>query len=290
MAVLVFRDEIVEFLGDPKTVEKTVQDTTPEKPEVPPPVPVVVPMEKESIPFAPLPDVPPSAPQREVVKQATPEAKISPKGPPEVEEKKPVKLSESFGLICTKFERIPSRFRLVSWEGTKKVEIEDLHKIDSSTKKHPRFWLELRVPYKEFMHPTTKESFFRPTILKDPNKRMIAQSFEIKNEALSYSGRVNPIGYLIMKDFKIGGPPYQLTSEMDQPLTSSYFVHFEQDMGPKKFFHDLTGQRNGYKFGGWGYEYKIIKQNFAQNKITVLRKDLKSGRVTEKELSGPTPL
>ena len=115
--------------------------------------------------------------------------------------------------------------------------------------------------------------------MNDPNKRIIAHSFEIKKKALDYSSRMNSIGYLILHDFKIGGPPYQLTSEMETPLTSSYYLHFEQNMGPQKFFHDLTGKKNGYAFGGWGLEYKVIKQNFAQNKITVLRKDLKTGMV-----------
>ena len=294
LAVLVFREQIIEFLGEPMEVEKTVQNTAPPVVEtIPVPVPkteIVKETKTESIPFAPLPSVPKASPvmveetkqvKQEVVKQEASK-------PNQVNESK--KPENSFGLICTKFEKVPSRFRLVGWEGRKKVELEDLSKVDSSTKKHPRIWLRVRVPYKEFMHPTSKESFFRPTTLQDPNKRIIVQSFEVKEEKMSYTGRVNPIGYSILRDFKLGGPPYQITSEMEQPLTTSYYLHFEQNMGPQKFFHDLTGKPFGYKFGGWGLEYKITKQNFAQNKITVLRKEIKTGKLLAKELQGPSSI
>ena len=292
LAILVFREQIVEFLSQPKTEPEpeTVQVIVQ---EVVPPVPKPVEIKKpqtESIPFAPLPDAP-VVPMPTVVADEVKEVKAVGEKPEGLStEKKPPAPEDPFGLICTKFEKIPSRFRLVSWEGTKKVEIEDLSKVDSLTKKNARFWLNLRVPYKEFIHPTSKDSFFKPTTMNDPNKRLIAQSFEIKNEALAYTARINPIGYLILRDFKIGGPPYQVTSEMGKPLTSSYYLNFEQNMGPQKFFHDLTGKHNGYPFGGWNVEYRVVKVNFNQNQITVLRKDLKDGRVIKKELNGPSPL
>lgn len=284
----------MDFLGQPKTEQKEVQDEVTTIVSSPPPqIPAPSKMEPdqpETIPFAPLPDPPPSLPPKELT------TKPSNQPVPVVEEvSSPVDtktqgLGDSFGLICTKFEKVPSRFRLVSWDSAKKVELEDLSKISPSTKKHPKFWIRVRVPYKELIHPTSRESFFRPTTLNDPNKRLIAHSFEIKSEAFDYSSRLNPVGYLILRDFKIGGPPYQMTSKMEEPLTSSYYLHFEQNMGPQKFFHDLTGKRNGHTFGGWGFQYRITKQNFSQNKITVLRKELNTGKLMEKELSGPTSL
>ena len=291
LGVLVFRDQIVDFLGQPKEEQKTVQHIPPTV--VPPPTIENKPIEEpkpDVIPFRPLPDAPVPIAKKEVVQKTE-----------DIEEKKQEVVvpapnlgtensEDIFGLICTKFERIPSRFRLISWEGQKKVELEDLSKFNSKTKSYPRFWLRLRLPYKEFINPSTQESFFRPTNLKDPNKRLIVQSLEIKKEALNYSSRSNSIGYVIMRDFKIGGPPYQITSEMEKPLTTAYTIQFEQSIGPQKFFHDLTGKPNGHPFGGWGFEYKITKQNFAQNKIKVLRKDQKTGRLSSKELEGPSSL
>lgn len=242
--------------------------------------------EPEVIPFTPLPDKMKIAEKEQPLEmvETVPERET-----PSAESKKS-DLGNSFGLICTKFEKIPSRFRLSSWEGTKNVEIEDLSRIDSSTKNHPKFWLKVRVPYKELIHPSSGDSFFKPTSMSDPNKRILVQSFEVRNEALSFTSRTNPIGYLILKDFKIGGPPYQITSQMDAPLSSSYYIHFEQVLGAQKFFHDLTGKRNGHPFGGWGYEYKITRQDFSQNKIKVMRKDLEKGSYVSKELDGPSPL
>jgi len=242
--------------------------------------------EPEVIPFTPLPDKMKIAEKEQPLEmvETVPERET-----PSAESKK-TDLGNSFGLICTKFEKIPSRFRLSSWEGTKNVEIEDLSRIDSSTKNHPKFWLKVRVPYKELIHPSSGDSFFKPTSMSDPNKRILVQSFEVRNEALSFTSRTNPIGYLILKDFKIGGPPYQITSQMDAPLSSSYYIHFEQVLGAQKFFHDLTGKRNGHPFGGWGYEYKITRQDFSQNKIKVMRKDLEKGSYVSKELDGPSPL
>ncbi len=242
--------------------------------------------EPEVIPFTPLPDEMKITEKEQPVEMVE---TVPARETPSAGSKK-TDLGNSFGLICTKFEKIPSRFRLSSWEGTKNVEIEDLSRIDSSTKNHPKFWLKVRVPYKELIHPSSGDSFFKPTSMSDPNKRILVQSFEVRNEALSFTSRTNPIGYLILKDFKIGGPPYQITSQMDAPLSSSYYIHFEQVLGAQKFFHDLTGKRNGHPFGGWGYEYKITRQDFSQNKIKVMRKDLEKGSYVSKELDGPSPL
>jgi hypothetical protein len=288
LGYIVFKKPIDEVLEEPVLSEPVIQSSEPLVQD--PPVKKVAEKSTESgvIPFTPLPDK----------IMATEKVDAKPVEMAEINEEKEIPSTESkksdlgnsFGLICTKFEKIPSRFRLSSWEGTKKVEIEDLSRIDSSTKSHPKFWLKVRVPYKELIHSSSGDSFFKPTSMSDPNKRILVQSFEVRNEALSFTSRTNPIGYLILKDFKIGGPSYQITSEMDAPLSSSYYIHFEQVLGAQKFFHDLTGKRNGHPFGGWGYEYKITRQDFSKNKIKVMRKDLEKGSYVSKELDGPTPL
>ena len=277
-----------ELLEEPVLSEPVIQSGEPVAQDLPAKKIAEKSDEPGVIPFTPLPDqmtVPDKEDAKPVEMGKTDEEKEVPSA-----ETKKSDLQNSFGLICTKFEKIPSRFRLSSWEGTKKVEIEDLSRIDSSTKKHPKFWLKVRVPYKELIHPSSGDSFFKPTSMGDPNKRILVQSFEVRQEALSFTSRTNPIGYLILKDFKIGGPSYQITSEMDAPLSSSYYIHFEQVLGAQKFFHDLTGKRNGHPFGGWGYEYKITRQDFSQNKIKVMRKDLDKGSYMSKELDGPTSL
>ena len=286
LGYLVFEKPGDELLEEPASKDPVVQSSEPVAQDpVAPKIPEKS-VEPEVIPFTPLPDKMKITEKEQPLEmvETVPERET-----PSAESKKS-DLGNSFGLICTKFEKIPSRFRLSSWEGTKNVEIEDLSRIDSSTKNHPKFWLKVRVPYKELIHPSSGDSFFKPTSMSDPNKRILVQSFEVRNEALSFTSRTNPIGYLILKDFKIGGPPYQITSQMDAPLSSSYYIHFEQVLGAQKFFHDLTGKRNGHPFGGWGYEYKITRQDFSQNKIKVMRKDLEKGSYVSKELDGPTSL
>ena len=286
LGYLVFEKPGDELLEELASKDPVVQSSEPVAQD---PVASKIPeksVEPEVIPFTPLPD------KRKITEKEQPVGMVETvpeKEAPSTESKK-TDLGNSFGLICTKFEKIPSRFRLSSWEGTKNVEVEDLSRIDSSTKNHPKFWLKVRVPYKELIHPSSGDSFFKPTSMSDPNKRILVQSFEVRNEALSFTSRTNPIGYLILKDFKIGGPSYQITSQMDAPLSSSYYIHFEQVLGAQKFFHDLTGKRNGHPFGGWGYEYKITRQDFSQNKIKVMRKDLEKGSYVSKELDGPTSL
>jgi hypothetical protein len=288
LGYIVFKKPVDDVLDEPVLSEPVIQSAEPVAQDPALKKIAEKSAESEVIPFTPLPDqmtVPDKEDAKPVEMGKTDEEKEVPSA-----ETKKSDLENSFGLICTKFEKIPSRFRLSSWEGTKKVEIEDLSRIDSSTKKHPKFWLKVRVPYKELIHPSSGDSFFKPTSMSDPNKRILVQSFEVRKEALSFTSRTNPIGYLILKDFKIGGPSYQITSEMDAPLSSSYYIHFEQVLGAQKFFHDLTGKRNGHPFGGWGYEYKITRQDFSQNKIKVMRKDLEKGSYMSKELDGPTSL
>jgi len=286
LGYLIFEKPGDELLEEPASKDPVVQSSEPVIQDLVVPKVIEKVTEPEVIPFTPLPDKMTVAEKEQPVEM---EKTVPEKEAPSTEIKKS-DLGNSFGLICTKFEKIPSRFRLSSWEGTKNIEIEDLSRVDSSTKSHPKFWIKVRVPYKELIRPATGDSFFKPTSMNDPNKRILVQSFEVRKEALSFTSRTNPIGYLILKDFKIGGPSYQITSEMDAPLSSSYYIHFEQVLGAQKFFHDLTGKGNGHPFGGWGYEYKITRQDFSQNKINVMRKDLEKGSYVSKELDGPTPL
>lgn len=192
---------------------------------------------------------------------------------------------DPFGLICTKFERVPSRFRMFSWEGTKKAVLEDLENYDYGTKAYPRYIFNIRQPYKEMRHAKTGKPRFIPCSASDPNKRILLQSINIKQEAQNFSALTKPLAYLVIKDFKYGGTPYQITNMMEKPLTSSYAIEVEQFNGPQKFFHNLTGKPRDYTFGGWGFEYKVIGQNNADRILTIQRKELKTGKITRKEIS-----
>jgi hypothetical protein len=196
-------------------------------------------------------------------------------------------LDSPFGLIITKFERQPSRFRLVSWKGTKKVQIEDLEKYNAVEKTFPRHWIKVGIPYVEWLHPVSKLSTFKPYETGNSKPRIQAISFEIRRQVLSFSGTARDVGFLILKDTKLGGVPYEITNEMKAPLSSSYAIHCQQHIGANKYFHNLSGKRRGYKFGGWGYEYRINHFNFPDRKITVTRKDLKTRKLTQVILSAP---
>ena len=191
---------------------------------------------------------------------------------------------DPFGLVCTEFSRLPSRFRLVGWEGLKKVILEDLENFDHGTKSYPRYSFDLNVPYKELKHAVTGKSRFMICKSNDPNKRLLLLSLNVKYEALSFSAAKKPIAYLVVRDFKLGGPPYQVTNEMEEPLTSSYALEFEQYKGPQKFSYDLTGKPKNYTFGSWGYEYKLISHNFRERSLVVQRKEIRTGRILRKEI------
>jgi hypothetical protein len=239
------------------------------------------PMEEESVvPFEPLPQKKLSKADQEqsegeIVKNKLPD----PRSMVVADYNK-----DPFGLVCTKFSRLPSRFRLVSWEGLKKVILEDLENFDHGTKSYPRYSFELNVPYKELKHAVTGKSRFMICKSNDANKRLQLLSFNVKHEALSFSAAKKPIGYLVVRDFKLGGHPYQITNEMEEPLTSSYALEFEQFKGPQKFSYDLTGKPKNYTFGSWGYEYKLISYNFTERSLVVQRKELRTGRILRKEI------
>ena len=67
LAVLVFKEQILGFLGQTKEEEKVVQDMAPpvmDRPPLQAPVPPPgIPVKPETIPFVPLPNLPPSVPE-----------------------------------------------------------------------------------------------------------------------------------------------------------------------------------------------------------------------------------
>ena len=289
----IFKEKIRGFLSNDEkesleTVEQVPEKSAPKfEPvskveDVSPAVPErSQPMEKKSVvPFEPLPQKKLSKDDQEQSEKKIVNNKLpDPKNMVVADYNK-----DPFGLVCTKFSRLPSRFRLVSWEGVKKVILEDLENFDHGTKSYPRYSFEMNVPYKELKHAVTGKSRFMICKSSDPNKRLLLLSFNVKYEALSFSAAKKPVGYLVVRDFKLGGPPYQLTNEMEEPLTSSYALEFEQFKGPQKFSYDLTGKPKNYTFGSWGYEYKLISHNFTERSLVVQRKELRTGRILRKEI------
>ena len=97
-----------------------------EKVAVPEPVKLKPVTEEEEVPFEPLPQMELSKRMRSPVEEQTAQNKLpDPKKMVVADYNK-----DPFGLVCTKFSRLPSRFRLASWEGTKKVFLEDLENFD----------------------------------------------------------------------------------------------------------------------------------------------------------------
>jgi len=298
LCFVIFKDKMVQFLSDQDSGEldsiTQVKEDAPSsaKESVDEKQPVVVlpkPVEENPVPFDPLPPVEMESGKEEVKAAVKNEANA-------VEEKLPDPRGmviadydkDPFGLICTKFERVPSRFRLLSWEGTKKVVLEDLENYDYGTKAYPRYIFSIRQPYKEMRHAKTGKPRFVPCSASDPNKRILLLSINIKYEAQNFSALTKPLAYLVIRDFKNGGTPYQITNEMEKPLTSSYAIEVEQFNGPQKFLHNLTGKPRNYTFGGWGFEYKLIGQNNSESTLTFQRKELKTGKITRKDITGPS--
>ena len=304
MVFLVFRDQIDQVLaGSTEEPAPVVQSSEPDRaspqlstPEVSVPKPVFVkePMKlpDEEVPFAPLPEMDEEQVlDKEENVQVADSNKAASSMPVSdennTENQLAVNLSNPFGLIITKFERLPSRFRLVSWKGNDLVQLEDLKKFNPIQKTFSRYWLEVGVPYVEWMNPVNKTTVFKPLSDGGSKPSIQAVSFQTQVQVLSYSNTSKTIGYVILKDYKIGGAPYEITNEMKAPLTSSYAVHCQQHIGANKYFHDLSGKRRGYKFGGWGYEFKINHFNFPERKITVTKKDLKTNETTQKIITAP---
>ena len=297
LCFIVFKDRIQAYFSEeePESKEmiaqapaKAVTKSEPamerEKVVVPEPVKPKPMAEEAEVPFEPLPQMDLSKKEEDRVEEQVAQNKLpDPKKMVVADYNK-----DPFGLVCTKFSRLPSRFRLASWEGTKKVFLEDLENFDHLTNAYPRHAFTLNVPYKELKHATTGKSRFMICKSSDPNKRLMLLSLNIKYEALAYSAGKKPIAFLVIKDYKLGGAPYQVTNEMDKPLTSAYALEFEQFNGPQKFFHDLTGKPLRHPFGGWGFEFKILSTNFPDRSISVQRKNQETGKITRKDILGPS--
>ena len=292
LTFIIFKDKIQGFFSEEENVTKApLQDVAKSEPvmerekvvvpELVKPQPMA---EEAEVPFEPLPQMELSKEAEEPVDEQTARNKLpDPKNMVIADYDK-----DPFGLVCTKFSRLPSRFRLASWEGSKKVFLEDLENFDHFNNSYPQHAFTMNVPYKEMKHANTGKSRFMICKSSDPNKRLMLLSLNIKYEALSHSAKKKPIAFLVIKDYKLGGSPYQVTNEMDKPLTSSYALEFEQFNGPQKFFHDLTGKPMRHPFGGWGFEFKILSTNFPDRSISVQRKNQETGKITRKDILGPS--
>jgi hypothetical protein len=297
LCFIIFKDKIQAFFSEEEPESKEIVAQAPakvvtksepvmekEKVAVPEPLKLKPVTEEEEVPFEPLPQMQLSKKDEDAVEEQIAQNKLpDPKKMVVADYNK-----DPFGLVCTKFSRLPSRFRLASWEGSKKVFLEDLENFDHLTNAYPKHTFTLNVPYKELKHASTGKSRFMICKSSDPNKRLMLLSLNIKYEALAYSAGKKPIAFLVIKDYKLGGAPYQVTNEMDKPLTSAYALEFEQFNGPQKFFHDLTGKPMRHPFGGWGFEFKILGTNFPDRSISVQRKNQKTGKITRKDILGPS--
>ena len=168
--LIIFKDKIQGFLSEKEPESKEIVTQAPakvvtksepvsniEKDIVPEPVKPKPMAEEPEVFFKPLPQMELSKENEEPVEEQTAQNKLpDPKKMVIADYNK-----DPFGLVCTRFARLPSRFRLASWEGSKKVFLEDLENFDHFNNSYPQHAFTMNVPYKELKHANTGKSIFK---------------------------------------------------------------------------------------------------------------------------------
>ena len=171
---------------------------------------------------------------------------------------------EVFGLTLKSFDKKEYRFKLVSWIG-KTPYFEDLQKkVSEKSNKNVKNRLEVKVPYKVNQDYRPGLPSLVKTTQEDEDKLLMVQFFTVQQVKNAKTGGVKLVGRALVRDFKMGGDPFEINSQMETVEAGNFkiLLKFEID-GETTSEIEIDGSEieKEFKFGARSYRILNIDKD-----------------------------
>ena len=182
--------------------------------------------------------------------------------------------SEDFGLILNRASKAPYDFRLISWIGNTPY-FEDLKSpLASDSSSFTRNRLEVGKSYKRNVNWKPGQPSLVICENDDNDRLLMIEHFVVQQHKNSKTGGLRPVGRALLKDFKLGGEPFEVNSLMTEVYAGDYTFEFTFSLSgidEEKFSFSSKDTGKDFLFSGRKYTVSLI--DLTNNTIKISKKD-----------------
>jgi hypothetical protein len=195
---------------------------------------------------------------------------------------------EKFGMELIRFSNEPYPYKLVSWIGEIPYFEDTQTRKSSVSRSFVRNRLEVGIPYKKNTQRVGGQPSLVPTSLEDNEKELMVEKFVVQQYKDEKSGGMKIIGRALVKDFKLGGKPFEINNQMKEVYAGNIKIEVRMTLDEidDKVFTFTTSDK-GISFDFGDRVYTVMEIDEASKKISVKKKGPNQDQHVEKILSLP---
>ncbi len=182
-------------------------------------------------------------------------------------------MQEEFGLIFQHTTKSVYPLRLVSWAG-KIPYFEDLTSSDSAMGGYSRNRLEVGKVYKKNNSIKPGQPSYIECDENDEDRLVKVEHFVVQQHKNSKTGGLRLVGRALVKDFTIGGEPFEINSLMSEVYAGELKFDFEfslPNLANQQF--NFTSKDVGKEFTFHGRQYRVLVIDKESSEIIITKQD-----------------
>jgi len=186
------------------------------------------------------------------------------------EKKAVVEEIEPFGLELIEVTKAEYPFRLKSWVGQTPY-FEDTSTIEEGNGKTIRNRIEVGKPYKRIINRKPGQPSLEVCDENDPDKMFMVQFFTVQQYRNPETGGLKPVGRAMIKDYRIGGNPFEVNSLMEKVYAGSLKIRFKAslpNLPSEEFIYDSSNDVEVFNYGGRKFIVSNIELENKTLKVT----------------------
>lgn len=190
------------------------------------------------------------------------------------EKEKPQELQEPFGLKLKSSTKASYFLKLSSWVGNVPYFEDKNAKLSENSSKFTRNRIEVGKFYKRDKNRKPGQPSLIECNESDPDLLLKVEHFVVQQHKNAKTGGLRLIGRSLVRDYVLGGDPFEINSVMNDVFAGDYTFLFEFNLpGHDAQNIEISSKDEGRVLSLAGRTYEIVNIDLESNQITLIKKD-----------------
>jgi hypothetical protein len=206
------------------------------------------------------------------------------------EKEKPQELQEPFGLKLKSSTKAPYFLKLSSWVGNVPYFEDKNAKLSENSSKFTRNRIEVGKFYKRDNNRKPGQPSLIECNESDPDRLLKVEHFVVQQHKNAKTGGLRLIGRSLVRDYILGGDPFEINSVMNSVYAGDYTFLFEFNLPDYDAQNiEISSKDEGRIISLSGRSYEVVKIDLKSNQITIVKKDPRILEDIEKSFKFTSP-
>ena len=190
------------------------------------------------------------------------------------EKEKPQELKEPFGLKLVSAKKAPYFLKLSSWVGDAPYFEDKNAPLSENSTKFTRNRLEVGKFYKRDYNRKPGQPSLIECNESDPDCLIQIEHFVVQQHKNAKTGGLRLVGRSLIRDYDLGGEPFEINSIMAEVFAGDYTFAFEFNLPDQETKNiNLSSKDEGKIFSLAGRTYEVTEIDLKSNYLTIVKKD-----------------